>query len=180
MFFIHKHTQHNPGIAQQTIYVVPMLFKYRATVCYTGPLLKQHWVNVSCLLTSNLVSELHKNAYLWVYLYRPARMAHSVRLWLETRRYWARIPVGSDGCYRGCAYTVLRTVQKTGVCSALYGAVYYQAWYYKEPFKSYDKCPRHSPDLGFFLSRYCHDRAESDVKQYSLTVYFSRYCVSVN
>ena len=47
-------------------------------------------------------------------------MAHSIRLWLETQSYWVRIPVELDVCHRGCAYTVLQTVQRAGVCSAVY------------------------------------------------------------
>ena len=33
---------------------------------------------------------------------------------------------GSDIFHRGCAYTVLQTVQKHGVHSAVYGAVHYK------------------------------------------------------
>ena len=32
-------------------------------------------------------------------------MAHSIRLWLKTQ-YWVRIPVRSDICHRGGAYSV--------------------------------------------------------------------------
>ena len=32
-------------------------------------------------------------------------------------------PAGSDVCRGGCAYTVLQTVQRHGVCSAVYGTV---------------------------------------------------------
>ena len=60
-------------------------------------------------------------------------MVHSFRLWVENQRYWVRIPVGSDICHRACAYTVLQTVQKPGVCSAVYGSVYY-----KETLKSFE------------------------------------------
>ena len=48
--------------------------------------------------------------------------------------YWARIPAGSNICHRGCAYTVLETVQRPGVYNAVYGTVHY-----KEPLKSLDK-----------------------------------------
>ena len=53
-------------------------------------------------------------------------MAYSVWLWLETR-YRVRIPAGLDVCYRllYCAYTVLRTVRRHEVCSAVYGTVHY-------------------------------------------------------
>ena len=50
-------------------------------------------------------------------------MAHSIMLWL-----------GSDVCHRGCACTVLQTVQRHGVCSDVYGTVHY-----KEPLKLFDK-----------------------------------------
>ena len=76
--------------------------------------------------------------------------------------YQVRIPVGPDICHRGCAYTVLQTVQRHGVYSAAYGTVHY-----KEPSKSFEIIVGHSPALGFLLSRYCHDCAGSDVKQYS-------------
>ena len=35
------------------------------------------------------------------------------------------IPAGSDVYHRGCAYTVLQTVRRAGVCSAVYGTVHY-------------------------------------------------------
>ena len=41
-----------------------------------------------------------------------------------------RIPVGTDMCHCGCAYTVFKTVQRPGVHSAVYRAVHYI-----EPFK---------------------------------------------
>ena len=58
----------------------------------------------------------------------------------------------------GCAYAVLQTVQRSGVCSAVYGTVHY-----KKPLKSFNKT------RAFLPSPYCHDCAESDVKQYLLT-----------
>ena len=93
---------------------------------------------------------------------RPATMAHSYRLGLVIWRYPVRIPVGPDVCYRGCVYTVLQTVERLGVYSAAYVTVHY-----KEPLKSFEVRVGHSPGFGFLLSRYCHDCAESDVKQYS-------------
>ena len=42
--------------------------------------------------------------------------------------------LGSDLCHRGCAYTVLQTVQRNGVYSAVYGIVHLI-----EPLKSFDK-----------------------------------------
>ena len=61
-------------------------------------------------------------------------MAHSILLCLETRSYLVLILVGSDVCHRGCACSVLQTVQRHGVCSDVYGTVQYQ-----EPLKLFDK-----------------------------------------
>ena len=60
-------------------------------------------------------------------------MAHSYRLGLVTWSYQVRIPVGSDICHRGCAYTVPQTIQRHGVHSVVYGTVHY-----KEPLKSFE------------------------------------------
>ena len=70
-------------------------------------------------------------------------MAHSYRLGLVIWRYQVRIPVGSDICHRGCAYTVLQTVQSPGVYSAAYCTVHY-----KEPLKSFKIRVGHSPCFG--------------------------------
>ena len=43
---------------------------------------------------------------------------------------------------RGCAYTVLKTVQRHGVYSAAYGTVHY-----KEPLKSFETRVGHNPGL---------------------------------
>ena len=53
----------------------------------------------------------------------------AVKIKLETQRYSVRIPDGSDVCHRGCAYrpTVLQTVQRLEVCSAVCGTVYFRA-----------------------------------------------------
>ena len=74
---------------------------------------------------------------------QPAPMAHSYRLGLVTWGYQVRIPVGTDICHRGCAYTVLQTVQRHGVYSAAYGTVHY-----KEPLKSFEIRVGHSPGFG--------------------------------
>ena len=50
---------------------------------------------------------------------------------------------GPDICHRGCAYTVLQTVQRYGVYSAAYGIVHY-----KEPLKSFKIRVGHSPGFG--------------------------------
>ena len=71
-------------------------------------------------------------------------MAHSYRLGLVIGRYQARIRVGPDIYHRGCAYTVLQTVQRPGLCSAAYGTVYY-----KESLTSFEIRVGHSP--GFRL-----------------------------
>ena len=79
-----------------------------------------------------------------------------------------RIPIGTDICHRGCAYTVLQTVQMHGVYNAVYGTVHY-----KEPLESVEIRVGHNPSVaGFSLSQYCHDCAESDVKQYSYFLIF--------
>ena len=67
-----------------------------------------------------------------------APMAHSYRLGLVVQ-----IPIGTDICHRGCAYTVLQTVQRHEVYSAAYGTVHY-----KEPLKSFEKRVGHSPGFG--------------------------------
>ena len=48
--------------------------------------------------------------------------------------YCVQILVGSDVGHRGCAYTVLQTVQRHVVCSDIYGTVHYE-----EPLKLFDK-----------------------------------------
>ena len=70
-------------------------------------------------------------------------MAHSYRLGLVTWGCHVRIPVETDICHRGCAYTVLQTVQRHGVYSAAYGTVQY-----KEPLKSFEIRVGHSPGSG--------------------------------
>ena len=74
---------------------------------------------------------------------RPAPMAHSYLLGFVTWGYQARIPVGSNICLHGCAYTVFQTVQRHGVYSAAYGTVHY-----KEPLKSFEIRVGHSPGFG--------------------------------
>ena len=76
-------------------------------------------------------------------------MVRSYRLRLVIWRYQVRIPVEPDICLRGCAYTVIQTVQRPGVYSAAYGTVHY-----KEPLKSYEIRVGHSPGFGLRLSRY--------------------------
>ena len=70
-------------------------------------------------------------------------MAHSYRLGLVTWGYQVRVPVGTDICYRGCAYTVLQTVRRHGVYIAAYGNVHY-----KEPLMSFEIRVGHSPCFG--------------------------------
>ena len=74
---------------------------------------------------------------------RPALMAHSYRLGLVAWRDQVRIPVGPDICHCGYAYTVLKTVQRPGVYSVVYGTVHY-----KEPLKSFELGVGHSPGFG--------------------------------
>ena len=70
-------------------------------------------------------------------------MAHSYRRGLVTWRFQVWIPVGPDICHRGCAYTVLQTVQRHVMYSAAYGTVHY-----KEPLKSFEIRVGHSPGFG--------------------------------
>ena len=70
-------------------------------------------------------------------------MAHSYRLELVIWRYQVRIQIAPDIFHRGCAYTVLQTVQRPGVYSAAYGTVHY-----KEPSKSFEIRVGHSPGFG--------------------------------
>ena len=66
-----------------------------------------------------------------------------IELGLVTWGYQVRIPVGTDMCHSGCAYTVLQTVQRHGVYSAAYDTVHY-----KEPLKSFEISIGHSPGFG--------------------------------
>ena len=54
-----------------------------------------------------------------------------------------RIPVGPDICHRGCANTVLQTVQRHGVYGVAYGTVHCT-----EPLKSFEIRVGHSPGFG--------------------------------
>ena len=87
----------------------------------------------------------------------PAPMAHSYRLRLVTWRYQVRIPIGPDICHRGCAYTVLQTVQMPGVYSAAYCIVCC-----KEPLMSIEIRVGHIPGFVLpsvaILSRLCRKR----------------------
>ena len=69
-------------------------------------------------------------------------MAHSYRLGLVTWGNQVRMPVGTYICHRGCAYTVLQTVQRHGGYSAAHGTVHY-----KEPLKSIEIRVGHSPEF---------------------------------
>ena len=72
--------------------------------------------------------------------------------------------VYKDICRRGCACSVLQTVQKHRVYSAIYGTVHY-----KEPLKSFEIRVGHSPGFGLPSVAILSHCAESDVKQYSHT-----------
>ena len=74
-----------------------------------------------------------------------APMAHSYRLGFVTWGYQVRISVGPDMCHRGCAFTVLQTVQRHGVYSSAYGR---PTVHYKEPLKSFEIRVGHSPGFG--------------------------------
>ena len=86
------------------------------------------------------------NKFVCVWNNEAVSMAHSILLWLETQSYWVQILVGSDVSHRGCAYTVLQTVQRHGVCSDVYGTVHY-----KEPLKLFDNSRAVSPFSSFAI-----------------------------
>ena len=91
-------------------YISIFQFRLNCIVLETGgPALTQHWFNVSCLLGAGPNADLvvARNSEVIGFKSRPDR---------------------------GCAYTVLQTVQRSGVCSAVYGTVHY-----KESLKSFDK-----------------------------------------
>ena len=100
-------------------------------------------------------------SFIHLFIYSFGRSRWLIRFWLETERYCVRILVGSHVCHQSCAYTVLQTIQRPGVCSSVYGTV---------PLKSFDS-EDHSIlifDIDMLL-RYCHECIESDVMRYSLT-----------
>ena len=108
---------------------------------------------------------------LWYWL---AMMAHSYRLGLVTFSYQIRIPVGLDICHRGCGCTVLQTVQRHGVYSAVYGTVHYE-----KTLKSFKIRVGHRPGFGLPCVAILPHCTESDVKQYSLThslYYYTLLC----
>ena len=71
----------------------------------------------------------------------------------RNKSHWVRMPVWSDVCHRGCAYTtVLQTVP--GVYYIVLCAIKNTWSLSKKSIVS---------TLGFLLSWYCHDCAESDV-----------------
>ena len=108
--------------------------QYWPTVCDAGPTLLQPWVDVSKLLCDLAVTIASDKAGPDGSLVLPG---------VVTWRYQARIPVGPDICHRGCAYTVLQTVQRPGAYSAAYGTVHY-----KEPLMSFEIRLGHSPGFG--------------------------------
>ena len=81
---------------------------------------------------------------------RLTPMAHSIRLWLETRRYCVRFLGGMDVCHRVCAYTVLQNVQIHGVYSVVYDSLRY-----KETLESFDK----NMVFSLLLASFCRDTA---------------------
>ena len=85
-------------------------------------------------------------------------MAHSIWLWLEAREL-----LGSNPDRVGyllsqlCIHSAPNWSKAWSVQWCVYGTVYY-----KEPLKLFDKDIGLSP---FLFLRYCHDYAESNVKQ---------------
>ena len=81
--------------------------------------------------------------YLFIMVHGAGPDGSFVSLVLVTWGYQVRIPGSPDICHRGCAYTVLQTVQRHSVYSAAYGTVHY-----KEPLKSFKRRVGHSPGFG--------------------------------
>ena len=50
-------------------------------------------------------------------------MAHCIRLWRDSVEVQGSCPAWSDVCHWSCAYTVLQTVQRPGMYSAVYGTM---------------------------------------------------------
>ena len=90
------------------------------------------------------------------FVWRPAPMAHSYRLELATWGYQVQIPVGTDICHTEVVHTVLQTVQRHGVYSAVYGTVHY-----KEPLMSFEIRVGHSPGVGLPLLWLCRKRRKA-------------------
>ena len=107
--------------SQQTRGLHPMLFQCRPTFFDAGTTLKQHCVNASCLLDVNRS------------LCAPAGRT--------------RFP---DICLRGCAYTLLQTVQSHEVYSDAYGTVHYH---------DYKKNPEVIRNKNRAYSSFCRDIA---------------------
>ena len=84
----------------------------------------------------------------------------------------ARIPVGPDNFYRGCAYTVLQTVQRHEVCSAVYGTVHY-----KELLKSFEIRVGHSPGFGLPSVAILTLCALSRIYTYKRNVWVATFCL---
>ena len=93
----------------------------------------------------------------------PTPMALSMRLWLETQRYWARILAESDFCNRGCSF------QSSKLFKGLDCAVPSMILCTIKTLKLFKKSREWSRlRASFLLSRYCNDFAESNVKHMSL------------
>ena len=77
--------------------------------------------------------------------------AHSIRLWLETRRYWVRIPVGSNVSDRGWAYLYIY-IYSVPNCSKAWRVqcrLWYYALYMKKPWSHLIRVGHTcSPDFG--------------------------------
>ena len=120
-------------------------------------LVEQCW----CSVLYSLGTKMQKNTFASCRSCGPEPMTHSSRLELVT---WGMLESRSGRIF-GCALTVhIQTVQRPGVYSAAYSTVHYY-----EPLKSFEIRVGHSPSFWPPLSRYCHDCASSNVKQYSLS-----------
>ena len=108
---------------------------------------------------------------------RPAPMPHSIPLWLETQG------TGFESQSGRMFVIVVVHIQCSELSECLECAVLSMLLYtIKNPW-SHSIRVGHSPGLptsSFLLSRYCHNCAESDVKQYSLTPAIAHGLVNLN
>ena len=113
---------------QQTGHFDPKSGRCWSSVNDAGPALTQHWVEVSSLLVQSPSWWPPTRVSAWCHVadpWRPEPMAHTFWLWLEII---GSNPGRADVCCQECAYTVLQSVLRPGVCSAVYGILLY----YKE------------------------------------------------
>ena len=76
-----------------------------------APLLGKRWASVADVNPAMWQRPAQVNTRGHFGISGPAPMAHLYQLGSVTWRYQVRIPVGPDICHRGCAYSLLKSVQ---------------------------------------------------------------------